>query len=67
MGCTTSTDGGEPGSSKRNQIIGANPDPLKELSKKDRDRIRIVLEYWYDDREWTLERHHDVVFKLQLI
>lgn len=49
MGCTTSIDGSEPGTSKKNQrpaqklLTGAN------LSEEDNLKIGLVLDYWYDE------------------
>jgi len=50
MGCAISVDGHEP--SKKNQISGS-PVEYKALTKQDKIRIEMVLNYWYDEEEWT--------------
>ena len=54
MGCTVSLDGNEP--SKKNQIIGT-PIDYKPLTKADTVRIDMILDYWYDEIEWSSEKH----------
>ena len=54
MGCTVSVDGNEP--SKKNQII-TSPIDYKPLKKGDKIRIEMILNYWYDEAEWSPMKH----------
>ena len=39
----------------RNKIQGGGP--FKPLTSVDHVRIKMVLDYWYDDSEWSDEKH----------
>ena len=54
MGCTTSIEGTEP-KKNRNKTLGGGP--FKPLTSVDHARIKMVLDYWYDDAEWSDEKH----------
>ena len=56
MGCSSSKDAAEPNSSKNNKISGT-PSDFKPLSKTDQTRIDMVLDYWYDETEWSEDKH----------
>ncbi len=53
MGCTTSTETGEPSKANTNKRYYAGS-TMKKMSFKDLDeidqaRINLILEYWYDE------------------
>ena len=53
MGCTNATESGEPSkthSSKNVHVQGTmNRQKFKELDDLDRQRISLILDYWYDE------------------
>jgi hypothetical protein len=58
MGCTISSDAAEPNSNKKskNKIIGT-PSDYKPLTKHDQVRIDMILDYWYDEKPWSENKH----------
>ena len=53
MGCTTSTETGEPSKSHLNpnpNLFGTmNRQKFMDLNDHDRERIALILDYWYDE------------------
>ena len=59
MGCTVSVEGSEPNTKNKNignQISGSVTD-YKAMTKHDKVRIEMVLDYWYDDEEWSQDKY----------
>ena len=54
MGCTTSIEGETP--KRTNKIIGG-PVDYKPLDKCNKVRIQMILDYWYEEEEWTVDKH----------
>jgi hypothetical protein len=55
MGCTNSVDGGEPnsagrpGGNKKGHGTMGKLETFKELDQLDKLRIKMVLDYWFDE------------------
>ena len=49
MGCTNSVDGNEPSSTRKLRSTMNKQEQFKELDETDKQRIKLILDYWYDE------------------
>ena len=49
MGCTNSVDGNEPSQSRKMRSTMGKQENLKDLDSHDNRRIKIILDYWFDE------------------